>query len=325
MERMGCPRFILELTRDIWEGRNVASLRERYAEEIVVRSPASVVVGNRAVIAATMATLSEFPDRVLLGEDVIWCETGGGGMFSSHRIVSTATHGREGAYGEASGTPLRWRIIADCHVRDNKVDDEWLIRDQGAIARQLGFSPRDYAEDLIAKEGGAEKCVAPYTPANEVAGPYEGSGDAGEWGERHADILTRIMAADFAVVAAAYDRAAGLEYAGGVSALSYDGAERFWMGLRAAFPSAEFRICHVVGREDARMPPRSAARWTLHGKHDGWGMFGQPTGAEVFVMGASHAEFSVLTGEAKLRREWTLFDEVAIWKQILLQTGEAAV
>jgi hypothetical protein len=31
----------------------------------------------------------------------------------------------------------------------------------------------------------------------------------------------------------------------------------------------------------------------------------------------SHAEF----GPRGLRREWVLFDETAIWKQILLKTG----
>ena len=37
------------------------------------------------------------------------------------------------------------------------------------------------------------------------------------------------------------------------------------------------------------------------------------------VLGASHAEF----GPWGLRREFTLYDETAIWKQILLATGEA--
>jgi hypothetical protein len=70
------------------------------------------------------------------------------------------------------------------------------------------------------------------------------------------------------------------------------------------------------------MPPRAALRWTLHGKHDGWGAFGTPTRAEVFILGACHAEFGALVGGVpKLRREWVLFDETAIWKQILLQTG----
>ena len=42
-----------------------------------------------------------------------------------------------------------------------------------------------------------------------------------------------------------------------------------------------------------------------------------PTGAEVYVMGVSHAEF----GPRGLRREFVLFDETAIWKQIVMQTG----
>ena len=33
-----------------------------------------------------MATLAEFPDRMLLGEDVIWSGTPEEGMLSSHRI-----------------------------------------------------------------------------------------------------------------------------------------------------------------------------------------------------------------------------------------------
>ena len=64
------------------------------------------------------------------------------------------------------------------------------------------------------------------------------------------------------------------------------------------------------------MPPRAALRWSLHGKHDGWGSFGPPTGASVYIMAASHAEF----GPRGLRREYVLYDETAIWKQIILGT-----
>ena len=65
------------------------------------------------------------------------------------------------------------------------------------------------------------------------------------------------------------------------------------------------------------MPPRASVRWSLQGKHSGWGAFGRPTGADVHVMGLTHAEF----GPWGLRREFTLIDETAIWKQILLETG----
>ena len=317
------PDYIIGITREIWEDRGVATLHTYYAPDIVVRSPASVVVGNEGVIAATMATLAEFPDRTLLGEDVIWSGTPEDGLLSSHRLHSTATHSQSGMYGAATGKRLRYRIIADCHARANRIDDEWLIRDQGAIVRQLGWDPRDFARDLIAREGGPEACVQPYTPANEVQGPYRGTGNDNEWGERYATLLTRIMAADFSAIPQTYDRAANLCYPGGVETLSHDGADQFWMGLRASFPNATFKITHQIGRADAMMPPRAALRWTLQGRHEGWGAFGRPTGADVFILGASHAEFGALIGGVpRLRREWVLFDETAIWKQILLQTGE---
>jgi hypothetical protein len=55
------PDYIMSITKEIWEDRGIATLHDYYAPEIVVRSPASVVVGNQKVIGATMATLAEFP------------------------------------------------------------------------------------------------------------------------------------------------------------------------------------------------------------------------------------------------------------------------
>ena len=89
------------------------------------------------------------------------------------------------------------------------------------------------------------------------------------------------------------------------------------MGLRASFPNADFTIEHQIGRDDAMMPPRAAIRWGLNGKHEGWGSFGAPTGANVYIMGASHVEF----GPRGVRREFILFDETAIWKQIDIHNG----
>ena len=310
------PAYILGVTHEIWEGRNIAALHKYYAPDIVVRAPGSVVRGNKDVIAATMATLAEFPDRQLLGEDVIWCEARQGGMLSSHRILSTATHAGDGVYGKATGKVLKYRILADCHAIDNMIDDEWLIRDQGAIVRQLGMSPRRYAAQSIKAE--AANPVPPLTPRTDSKGPYNENGNTNEWGQKYADILQRIMAADLTTIPKEYDRAVHCACPGGQDAHGHSGADGFWLGLRASFPSATFTIHHQIGRADARMPPRAALRWSLWGKHDGWGAFGRPSGAEVYVLGLSHAEF----GPWGLRREFTLFDETAIWKQILLHSGD---
>lgn len=311
------PDYIIGITKEIWEDRGIATLHQYYSDDIVVRSPGSVVIGNQNVIGATMATLAEFPDRTLLGEDVIWSGTPEEGMLSSHRLLSTATHTGDGMYGAATGRKLVYRIMADCHAINNQINDEWLIRDQGAIVRQMGWEPKAYAADLIEREGGPEACVKPMTPAIDLPGPYKGRGNDNEWGAKYADVLTRIMGADMAAIPAEYDRAVQVEYPGGLRGHSHGPVDQFWMGLRASFPSAVFKIDHVIGREDPMMPPRAAVRWSLHGKHDGWGSFGTPTGAEVYVLGICHAEF----GPWGLRREYVIYDEAMVWKQILLQTG----
>ncbi|MEM9474361.1 MAG: ester cyclase [Pseudomonadota bacterium] len=309
--------FVLGITREIWEDRGIDRLTDYYGPDLIVRSPASVVVGNAGIIAATQATLAEFPDRELPGEDVIWCEVSPTSYLSSHRLYCWATHRGPGMYGAPTGRRVGYRILADCYCDGNAVTDEWLVRDQGAIVRQMGGDVVDWTRDLIAREGGPDHCVRPFTHAIDRPGPYTGRGNDSPWGARLAEILTRIMAAEFSVIPVEYDRACELAYAGHVHTHGHAAADAHWLGLRSAFPSAAFTVHHVIGREDASMPPRAAVRWSLHGRHDGWGTFGAPTGAEVTVMGITHAEF----GPRGLRREWTLIDETAIWKQILLSTG----
>lgn len=305
------PDYILKCTAQIWEGRDIASLNWHYADDILIRTPSGFSRGNESGKSNTMATLAEFPDRQLFGEDVIWSGDDKAGFLSSHRLLSTATH-RGGAFGPATGKRVVFRTVADTFCRNNRIWDEWLIRDNAAIAIQIGTSAKELARTKIAKG----ETNFPFTPKDDEVGPYTGAGNKNEWGERHASILGKIMATEFSVIPKEYDRACHLSYPCGQDVHGWDAADRFWMGLRSAFPAAEFKIDHQIGRVDELMSPRSAIRWSLSGRHEGWGRFGEPTGAYVYIMGVSHAEF----GPWGLRREITLFDEIEIWKQILLQT-----
>ena len=311
------PDYIIKITHDIWEGRGVGSLEESYAPDIQMRFPSGIAVGNAGAIDSTLATLAEFPDRTLLAEDVIWSGNRETGYLSSHRIVSQGTHTGNGPYAAIlgrTGKPFRIRALADCAARDGVIYDEWLVRDVGALVRQLGGEPESFAAAMIALEGGPERAARPLTPENDVPGPYAGTGNDNEWGARYADMLSDMMRRRFDVIRRGYDRACQIEAPGGVTGYGHEAADRFWLGLRSSFPRADFAIHHRIGREDALMPPRAAIRWSLWGGHDGWGSFGKPSGAKVYVMGTSHAEF----GPWGLRREWTLIDEVSVWKQIHL-------
>ncbi len=86
------PDYILKITEQIWEGKDVESISKFYTKDIPVRSPFGVTYGNKPVIDATYATLKEFPNRQLLGEDVIWNGNDEIGYHSSHRILSKGTH-----------------------------------------------------------------------------------------------------------------------------------------------------------------------------------------------------------------------------------------
>lgn len=308
------PDYIIGITKEIWEDRGIATLDHYYAADIPVRTPMGIGRGNRAVIASTMATCHEFPDRQLFADDVIWSGNEDDGFLSSHRLYTSGTHLRDGQFGPATGRGFRIYVIADCAARNDTIDDEWLVRDYGGIVRQLGMDPRAFAAESIAAEGGPDHARRPFTPDQDVAGPYRGTGNDNPWGARYAESLTRIMGADFAHIHDSCDLGVQGHYPGGQTVFGPKAVTAFWLGLRSSFPDATFRIHHRIGMDGGMLSPRAAIRWSLDGTHDGWGAFGRPTGAKVHVMGMCHAEY----GPWGLRREWALYDEIAIWKQILL-------
>ena len=312
------PDYILKITYQIWENRDVESIMQYYAENIPVRSPSGVIYGPEAVVKATNATLNEFPDRQLLGEDVIWIGDEENGFLSSHRILSKATHQNDGTYGPATGKKLVYRVIADCACRNNQVYDEWLVRDQGSIVRQIGIDPKTFAANQIQSEGGSEKCNIPFNASTNIESKYVAPPQTSfDTGEDYGYILSNIMDNNSNIFQEGYDRAVRQEQAGGLTGYGRDDVEKFWMNLRSSFPDAKFTLEHCANLQENKQTNKSAIRWSLIGKHSGSGLFGAPTHTEVYVMGINHAEFS----SKGIKNEWVLFDETAVWKQILLKTG----
>ncbi len=312
------PHFIIGITKEIWEDRGIHLLETCYHPDIVVRGAGGMKVGNQAVIDDTLAKMAAFPNLLIYAEDVIWSGGDDSHYLSSHRSVITGTQTGDGAFGPASGRTYTARCIADCAVTDGVFDDEWLVFDTAAIVLQLGHDPRDFARRQIIAEGGPERAKRPFTPDQDRPGPYTLQGNDNEWGGRLADILTRIMRKDIAVIGRNYDRAARIEHSAGRGGWSWGFAEAAWMGLRSSFPQAAFQIHHIIGMNEPGRPPRAAVRWSLDGRHDGFGRFGAPTGAHVHVMGITHAEW----GPWGVQREFTQVDEVAVWKQIEMQAGQ---
>ena len=85
--------------------------------------------------------------------------------------------------------------------------------------------------------------------------------------------------------------------------------------MKAAFPGGRYRLHHYLDLEEPGMPRRVALRWSLETRHQGTGRFGPASGAEVVLLGITHAE--IVRGQ--VLREWHLLDEIAIHAQIAHQ------
>ena len=76
--------YIHEITYRIWEERGAGRIHDWYSVDCPVYTPLGVSVSAEAVVQHALATMHEFPDREIFGEDVI-IGTKEYGFFSSER------------------------------------------------------------------------------------------------------------------------------------------------------------------------------------------------------------------------------------------------
>ena len=307
------PDFILKITKQIWEGKDVNSIAKFYTDKIPVRSPFGVTYGNKPVIDATHATLKEFPDRQLLGEDVIWNGNDDTGYHSSHRILSKGTHLGNGFYGKPTGKKIYYRVIADCACKNNQVYDEWIVRDQGAMVRQLGYSPKEFAQMQINNENNLKIKNEIFNSKSDMESEYVPiKADKNSVGYKYSNILQKIFKQNYDFKD--YSRAANIFWPGNRIGHGREDIIKFWETLSKSFTNIKFSVEHIGFIEEKNKNSRVSIRWFLDGKHSEKSKeFGEATNNNIFVFGINHAEFS----EDNVIREWVVFDEVAIWKQIL--------
>ena len=312
------PDFILKITKQIWEGKDVDSIGEFYTNDIPVISPFGITYGNKPVIEATYNTLKEFPDRQLLGEDIIWNGDDENGYHSSHRILSKGTHLGEGSYGTPTGKKIYYRVIADCACRDNQVYDEWIVRDQGAMVRQIGYTPEEFAKIIVEKEGGFSKAKKILNKSDLKPSDYHPLPvKINSAGEKYSKILCKIFTEEYNFND--YDRAANIYWPGNKLGHGREDVAKFWNSLKNILSEIKFKIEHVGYLDEPNRNPRASIRWSLDGIHSKDSVdFGKKTNSNLSIIGINHAELN----SYGVSKEWVLFDEVAIWKQILMNKNE---
>lgn len=301
--------YIRVITDRIWEGRRLDDIRRYYSDPCPVESPMSVTTRVEDVIEGTRATLRAFPDRRLLAEDVIVSGDEHGGFLSSHRIFSPMTHAGPGAFGPATGRAVHVRTIADCVCIGNRIIHEWLVRDQGAIARQIGIEPRVLAQRWLDERGGWTKGAMPPAPApyvSRVATQGPAAAYAGQFVALWRD-------GDSAPASAAYANDCIVALPGNARAVGVASLLAAWQPWCAALRAERIEIEHLTANERPGRATAVAMRWRLSARHVGNGVLGRADGRSVEVLGISHAEIE----RNQVVREWIVFDEVALWMQVL--------
>lgn len=309
------PHYIIRITERIWHDREVDLCLQWYSEDCAIHTLAGPITGARTVVDNTWATLAAFPDRRLDGDNVIWSDEGDGSFLSSHLITSKMTNLGDSDFGPATGKRVLVRTIADCLCRENRIVEEWLVRDNLALVEQLAFVPAEVAAQQAARD--AERGA----PLTGVLAPYhtaalnEPEAEPASEAQRIAADLLRAcwQDGDDARAAALSDFRLGAWVPGGKFLYGPDQYAEWAAPIRAAFsPHARLRIEHIAEVPYLGEARDVAVRWLLAGWHEGAGAYGEPTGAPLLIMAVSH--FRVMGG--RVREEVTIWDDIAVRRQI---------
>ncbi len=309
--------YILKITHQIWEEKGIGVIYDTYHNNITMHLGSSNLVGIKDVIANTLQTLHAFPDRRLIGQNVIWSNYGKEGFLSSHRVLSTATNLGDSNFGPATGKKINFRTVIDCAVTNNRIHEEWLVRDNLWIVTQLGIHPDELAKRM-AKTASAKinSLQSTYGLCESMEGQfmpekYEAKDDS--VGEMILEMLSHIYNYKYIneVKKYYYDNAV-VHFICDKDLNGYDEIQGMIISLLSSVPNGSYEVERVTCTDRPNNDGYDVAvRWRLRGINEGIGFFGQPSGKHLEIMGINH--YYVV--DNKVREEWITFDGLDVLKQ----------
>lgn len=328
--------YILRITYWIWHEQKVDLCLDYYSSASSLHTMVGDIVGNQTVVDNTWATLRSFPDRTLDGENVVWdVVEPGTTYFTSHLIVSHMTNNGDSEFGPATNKRARIRTIADCIIRENVIVEEWLMRDNALLVMALGFDVKEVAKqqaqrditennfDLLEFVGKLRNVVQ----ENKISSPQTSLYDANEnisfipeqdpkrfatmlfgtlWQQREWEKNISSFY-DFRVTA---HLPAGRELSGTMEYKEF--LTEFLTGLSEVAISID-NVSTIPYLGDA---VDVAVRWSLSAVHNGdSAVLGPASNTPIYLLASSH--FRIIRN--RVREEWTVFDELALQRQVAHQ------
>jgi predicted ester cyclase len=311
--------YIVKCTHDIWEGAGIGLIYTHYTQNARVHTSDGMLYGRDQMVENTIQRQAGFPNARAYADDVIWSGDEVNGFHSSHRVLNISRNTGHSIYGPPTGRWVRRYGVAHCLVLENYIVEEWLIHDNLAVTRGLGLDEHEWGRRLAQRDvdagfippqsfGDVEHHRGQEPPPLE---PTEAGGTDPEalmrrsiheiWNWRLLNQVDTYYAPNLTC------------YTTGNRLLYGRGDYRYnIVALLAAFPDALVQVDHTCALPNGEGGYRVATRWTFQGTHTGPGWYGPPTGKRVRLIGVSHSEIE----NDQIVREWLLYDEIALLKQL---------
>ena len=308
--------YIVRCTHRIWEEKNVGLCRTHYGDDCVMHTLAGPTKGVETVTQNTIGALATSSDRRVIAEDVIWSDEGDGNLYSSHRIVSSSTHfGDDATLGLATGREAGVMTIADCLCRENRIIEEWLVRDNVRAVWQVGGDPWAVARRQADVDGGGDQLRHQWR-TEAMARVRDGADVAipdGHPAAHPAAMLSTAFRHDlYGDAANSLSPAVELRWPSN----RHGFGRGYWIGciaqLRASLHKVSYTLDHVAARPLPGGDIAVALRWSVAGVHGGNGIWGPASGRELLIMAVSHYRIR----DGAIVEDCTVFDELAVLRQI---------
>lgn len=309
--------YIMKITHNIWEEKGIGVIYDTYHNNVTMHLGTSNLVGIKDVIANTLQTLHAFPDRRLIGQNVIWSDYGTDGFLSSHRVLSTATNLGDSSFGPATGRKINFRTVIDCATTHNRIHEEWLVRDNLWIVTQLGLDPHEVAKRMAKQATDKENVLqTTYGLCESMDGqfmPEKYAAKDGTPGEVMRELLSRIYHYKYInEVKKYYYSNATVHFICDKDLNGYDEIQGMLISFLASIPNGSYETERITctsrpGKDGYDI----SVRWRLRGMNEGIGFFGSPSGKHLDVMGINHYHMF----QGKIKEEWITFDGMDVLKQ----------
>lgn len=314
--------YIVRCTHKIWEERAIGLIYTHYGHNAMVHTSDGITYGREIMVEDTIQRQAAFPNARGYADDVIWGGNDQEGFHSSHRFVIVGRNTGYSIYGPPTGRWVTELGVAHCLVKENRIVEEWIVRDGLRIVRQLGLDEHELARKFAARDVELGRKPAKPLPQGEIERlrgqlppePYpEGEGG---WSDPEALVRRNIHEVwNWRLLNKVDERYAPnyVAYVPSNQTLYGRGDYKaFVLALLAAFPDAHMLVDHVCWLPHGPNGYRVATRWTIQGTHSGPGIYGEPTGKRIRLMGVTHQHIE----NGQFVKEWTVFDEFILLKQL---------